>query len=498
MAETQKSTHAQLIAQSISQFGIELDSFQAEQRKLQRTYFLNVIYIPSMRILGYVLVAGVVFLHNRFLLPGMGDQPALWFTGISILHGLVSWIILFLFFSRSKLIHLGDLFLWLDFVIFGLSIYCSGGDKSWLFMIMMIRAGDQNVTTLKRATIFAGGGLLGYLALMGYLELVEHRDVNWPGEFTKALFMVAASFNSVMIARMSERLRASVTGAIRMARGFIQEMRHQTEELEQARASLEKLYLREQEVTRTLTELNQMKTNFLIVTSHEMRTPLTVIKGYNEALLNQFFGSLSDAQKKSLEACQHVVDRLTMTLEDILEMLKINEGHIALKLRTFELIELVHQVSQDFVPFLEKRHQHLSFETIDRVEFQADQEKIHLVLLNLLQNAIKFTPDGGEITVVVQLESPNVRIIIRDNGIGIESTEIEKIFEKFYINDDPSYHTSGKFQFMARGTGLGLSIAKSYVEAHNGKIWAESQGRGHGSSFHVILPLKQEKSVPPA
>ncbi|HNJ41345.1 MAG TPA: HAMP domain-containing sensor histidine kinase [Acidobacteriota bacterium] len=494
MAENQKSTQAQSISQSISQFGIELDAFQAEQRKLQRTYFLNVIYIPSMRLLGYILVSVVVFLHNRYLLPGMGDVPALWFAGISTLHGLVSWIILFLFFSRSKFIHLGDLFLWLDFVIFGLGVYCSGGDKSWLFMIMMIRAGDQNVTTLKRTTIFAAGGWVSYLVLMGYLELVEHRQVNWPGEFTKALFMIAASFNAVMIARMSERLRISVTSAIRMARGFIQEMRHQTEELELARASLEKLYLREQEVTRTLTELNQMKTNFLIVTSHEMRTPLTVIKGYNEALLNQFFGSLSDAQKKSLEACQHVVDRLTMTLEDILEMLKINEGHIALKLRTFELIELITQVSQDFVPFLEKRHQHLSFEPVDRVDLHADQEKIHLILLNLLQNAIKFTPDGGKITIQVQMEAPNVHILISDTGIGVESSEIEKIFDKFYINDDPSYHTSGKFQFMARGTGLGLSIAKSYVEAHGGKIWAESQGRGHGSCFHVILPLNQEKN----
>src|SRR5207245_3977992 len=100
----------------------------------------------------------------------------------------------------------------------------------------------------------------------------------------------------------------------------------------------------------------------------------------------------------------------------------------------------------------------------------------------------KFTPDAGEIRVRVTEDAEDVHITVEDTGIGIDSTELERIFEKFYTSPDPSHHTSGDYKFEARGTGLGLSIAKSYVEAHGGRIWAESAGSGKGSRFHILLP----------
>jgi signal transduction histidine kinase len=113
---------------------------------------------------------------------------------------------------------------------------------------------------------------------------------------------------------------------------------------------------------------------------------------------------------------------------------------------------------------------------------------MHIALMNLVENAIKFTPDGGRIRLRVGEEDASVHIAVEDSGIGIEKEELERIFDKFYTSRDPLHHTSGTYQFRARGSGLGLSIAKGYVEAHGGRIWAESEGAGKGSAFHVVLP----------
>ncbi|MBX7221505.1 MAG: hypothetical protein K1Y36_16260 [Blastocatellia bacterium] len=484
--------NAQAISQTISAFGIELDSLQAQQKKNERAYRLNVFFIPLLRLAGYTFLSISIILHNYYLLGESTFAGGLSFALVGFGYTALTWILLLLFFRRITRIHLGDFFLILEVAIFTYGVYCSGGEKSWLFLMAVARGTDQTATTVKRAAWFAVGSLCSYIALICYLDFIEHHQVHWGIEAAKIIFMIAFLFPIVGSARIAERVRASFHRTIHMAQDFTSHIGKQTAELEAARANLEKLYHREQEVTRTLSELNQMKTNFLIVTSHEMRTPLTVIKGYNEALLNQFFGSLSDTQKKSLEACQHVVDRLTMTVEDILEMLKINEGHLKLKVTDFDFADLLRQISSDMSLFLEKRRQCLDLQVPATLELRADREKIHLVMLNLIQNAIKFTPDEGTIQVTAARNGETVRIAVTDSGIGIEPAEIEKIFEKFYLNEDPLYHTSGKYQYLARGTGLGLSIAKSYVECHQGKIWAESVGKNQGSTFHVILPLRAQ------
>lgn len=494
MTPTQQNHVADTISKTIAQFGIELDSIQAAQKKRQRARVLNVVQIPLFRFIGLVLAALAVFLHNRFILTWSSNTEALTYFILALFYALASWGILYFFFEKVKFVHLGDFFLSADLILFALAIYFSGGEKSYLFPIIVVRVLDQTSTSLKRVIIFAGAGVFTYTVLMLYLNLVEHHIISWPAEFAKLCFLLSADSPAIMTTKMVERLRSKVSGAVHISKEFITQLQTQTTELENARANLEKLYLREQEVNHTLKELNQMKTNFLIVTSHEMRTPLTIIKGYNEALLSQFFGTLSENQKRSLEATQRVVDRLSMTLEDILEMLKIAEGHIQLKLQSFNLTLLVQQVMEEFAPFINKRQQQICLHAPEELHISADHEKIHLALLNIIQNAIKFTHDNGEIQIHITPHPEQIHIRIQDNGIGIENSEIERIFDKFYTNEDPAYHTSGKFQFMARGTGLGLSIAKSYVEAHSGKIWAESDGKGKGSCFYMTLPYQPRVS----
>jgi signal transduction histidine kinase len=111
-----------------------------------------------------------------------------------------------------------------------------------------------------------------------------------------------------------------------------------------------------------------------------------------------------------------------------------------------------------------------------------------MVIANLLQNAIKFTPDGGAIQVRLVPLQDAVQITVTDNGIGIAPDELDRVFDRFYTTKDSLHHGSGTYKFQARGAGLGLAIAKGYVEAHGGRIWAESAGPGLGSRFHVVLP----------
>ncbi|MBX7218717.1 MAG: GAF domain-containing protein [Blastocatellia bacterium] len=256
----------------------------------------------------------------------------------------------------------------------------------------------------------------------------------------------------------------------------------------QSMRELETLYKHEQEFARRVQELDQMKTNFLVVTSHEMRTPLMVLKGYTDCLNDELFGPLNEAQRTSLETCGRMVERMAESCEEILEMLKISEGHSKLLTSPTDLSALVYKVTEELKSFVEQRRQHMQVEIPETLPVAVDAKKIELVLLNVVQNAIKFTPDGGSISIRVNGSPAMLHIAVVDSGIGISPEELDRIFDMFYTNADTSTHTSGKFEFSARGTGLGLAIAKSYVEMHGGRIWAESDGAKSGSTFHIELP----------
>ncbi len=260
---------------------------------------------------------------------------------------------------------------------------------------------------------------------------------------------------------------------------------------------LQRLYKQEQEVSRSLQELDQMKNNFLIVTSHELRTPLTVISGYTEILLDEYLGQVNDKQRQSLKTCREMTSRMADSLNNILEMLRISEGYITLNQSEHDLAQMIRNIISELQGFAHLRNQRLLAEVPATLVLTIDAEKIELLLLNLIQNAIKFTHDQGEISVKLRREADEVHIMVEDSGIGIDPTEISRIFDKFYTSKDPSTHMSGRYEFSARGTGLGLSIAKSYAEAHGGRIWAESTGKGRGSRFHVTLPLQPQSNLSP-
>jgi signal transduction histidine kinase len=176
------------------------------------------------------------------------------------------------------------------------------------------------------------------------------------------------------------------------------------------------------------------------------------------------------------------------SFDEILEMLRLERG-LTLSPRAVDVPQLLRTVVEELDPFVDRRRQRLRLETEGAAPtLQADPARLHTVFLNLVENAIKFTPDGGEIVVTVRPSGPGVSVTVRDTGIGIDPAEVAHVFDAFYTRRDTRHHRSGRWEFEARGSGLGLAIVRGHVEAHGGSVRVESAGLGRGATFTVQLP----------
>ena len=252
---------------------------------------------------------------------------------------------------------------------------------------------------------------------------------------------------------------------------------------------------------------NRAKSEFLANMSHELRTPLNHIIGFTELVLDKNFGELNDAQEEYLGDVLNSGNHLLSLINDILDLSKIEAGKEALESSPFNLKILL---ESSFTMIKEKAMKHgvqllMDIDGIPET-IVADERKLKQIIYNLLSNAVKFTPDGGEIRllsslanskkIIGQIESiPSrlsaadfelhqdwVQISVQDTGIGFKSEDAERIFCPFEQLDSSK---SRRYQ----GTGLGLSLTKQFTELHGGSIWAESEGEGKGSTFHIVIPV---------
>jgi len=231
-------------------------------------------------------------------------------------------------------------------------------------------------------------------------------------------------------------------------------------------------------------ELERMKSNFLSVVSHELRTPLHSIKGFVEIILMGKTGPVTELQEDFLKTVRTQTTSLQRMIDDLLEFSRMDAGRVKLHLSEVSLPVVAQGVVAKLEPLAEDGGLELCLDLPpDLPEIDADRPRLEQVLTNLVENAIKFTPSGGKITVSGVHLGERVRLTVTDTGIGIPPDELEKVFDRFYQVD-------GSERRAYRGTGLGLSICKHIVERHNGRIWVESDGvAGHGSRFQVELPV---------
>jgi two-component system phosphate regulon sensor histidine kinase PhoR len=211
---------------------------------------------------------------------------------------------------------------------------------------------------------------------------------------------------------------------------------------------------------------------------------LTTIKGYTETLLD---GALKeDVAPQFLQVIQKHADRLTKIVEDLLALSKIESKEFYLKWEHFPLSDLIDDVLDFVKEAAQKKKISISRSIIPSfLEAMGDRNYLEQVFVNLLDNAVKYTPEGGEISIsAVEKGEREIQVSIQDNGIGIPQEDLSRIFERFYRVD------KGRSQELG-GTGLGLSIVKHIIQAHGGRVWAESQ-LGKGSTFYFALPGRKE------
>jgi signal transduction histidine kinase len=228
-----------------------------------------------------------------------------------------------------------------------------------------------------------------------------------------------------------------------------------------------------------INQLDKLKNDFIAIASHELRTPLSVILGYATFLKEDAQGEVSAHASAVLNSAL----RMRNLIEDMTNLRYLKLGEAELVREHIPLVAIFQAAQNDVESMMEAKGHVLDVHPPDvGLIVVVDRVKLGMALTNLLNNANKFTPSGGRITLTYERKPGAVWIVVRDTGVGIPQDQLERVFEEFHQVEDHMTRRHG-------GMGLGLSIARALVEAHNGRIWAESDGPGRGSTFYISLPL---------
>ncbi len=260
------------------------------------------------------------------------------------------------------------------------------------------------------------------------------------------------------------------------------------EQVYRARHSLElKVQERTKQLSSALEEVNKIsktKTDFISAVSHELRTPLTSIKGYASLLISGKIGEIPEKVKDRLTKINKHSDNLVKLINELLDISRIESGKVEMRFTKEPISAVIESVHDLLTPQLKDkgiRFEIAASETIPDVPM--DRSQIERVLINLIGNAIKFTPEQGLISIQITADHEKITTAISDSGIGISEEDLDKIFNEFYRVDNPINQT-------VKGTGLGLPLTKKIIEAHHGTIWVTSK-INEGASFYFTLPVKQ-------
>ncbi len=259
----------------------------------------------------------------------------------------------------------------------------------------------------------------------------------------------------------------------------------------QLKRSHDQLEIRVQERTKELAEANKqlikldrMKSDFVSAVSHELRTPLTSIKGYAAILSAGRLGDVSTVQAEKLNKINIHSDELIKLVNDLLDIARIESGKIGMSIKYSSLNEIIKSIADLFFPQTDEKNISLQLEMPEEdIMVWMDPSQISRVLINLIGNAMKFTPEQGTITIRLKPGEEFINVEITDSGIGISEADIPRLFDEFYRVDNA-------INAEKKGTGLGLPLVKKIIEAHKGRIWVTSEV-GKGTTFHFTLSIER-------
>ena len=280
----------------------------------------------------------------------------------------------------------------------------------------------------------------------------------------------------------SSRLSGTNSRAVMMAERFMVQAALAKTELGLRNRQLSELAGKLDLSGQELARLNDMKSKFLSMVVHDVRSPLAAIKGFSELLSRKMPGAREKAQFGNIIGA---TDQLNRLISDLTDLAMIEAGKLTMQPAPFDL----RVIAADILPGLRLRAAEKNvalnyFEAASPVQVNGDRFRLGQVLMNLLTNALKFTPAGGRIDLTISVEGARAGVYVKDSGIGIHPSETKKIFEKFY---QAKYQKDANLRKM--GWGLGLSIATEIIRGHKGEIAAASKGLGKGSTFYYRVPL---------
>jgi signal transduction histidine kinase/DNA-binding response OmpR family regulator len=443
-----------------STVSIHLDHSEAQQQKRRRAHELQVVRVSAMRLAGFAALLLLSYLHNRFALGSFSWDAYIGLSVVLLGWALLGWLLLSLLYGRLGT-RLAFTLLFGDIAMFALVIYATGGDKSWLFFILVVRSADMAFLRARQQMVFAHASVLAYVLLLTWLAGVEGRSLAWPAEAVKVAALWLTSLYLASTRRIVEGLRAQATVGGRAVRDLARQ-------LDEARRRSEML--------------SAAKSRFLASMSHELRTPLHTIIG--SAHLVRGTG-LTPEQQRYFTAIEVSAQGLEHMVNQILDFAPLDAGKVNLERSTFRLRQALETVEQSLGIHARERGLDLACNVDDDVpnELVGDVGRLRQVLLNLVANGIKFTEHGAvSVHVRVTARRPDgvsLRFAVTDTGTGIRPEDRQLIFEPFAQAPTSAARAQG-------GTGLGLAIASELVRRLGGKLEVESE-LGRGSTFHFII-----------
>jgi len=255
-------------------------------------------------------------------------------------------------------------------------------------------------------------------------------------------------------------------------------------------------------VQKQMARVDRSKSAFISVAAHELKTPITLIEGYASMMVDLLQQGKGANLESLLAGMNNGIDRLRGIVEDMIDVSMIDNNLLQLNFQPMQVAQMLEALYLEVEPILSARKLTLNIKEFDgnREWIYLDAGRIMQAVRNVINNAIKFTPDGGTITIDGRTLAGFIEVTISDTGIGISAEDQAVIFEKFDQLGRVDLHSSGKTKFKGGGPGLGLPIARGILDAHGGSIWVESPGhdeiRNPGSTFHILIPARTESPDP--
>lgn len=459
---------------SIFQFFYVFPSERIKFSKLYRWFI-----IPAVLIVSLVTLTPLVFSQIQELSPiGQVSKvalgPGIILFGTTVTALIISGIVLLVRKTRRAQ---GIEKLQFRYVLLGTTITFSL-IITFNFLLPVIL---DNVRFIPLGAVF----IFPFIAFTFY-AVVKHRLLNIrviSSEILVFVLSIVSLFEVVLATSPAVLIFRVLVFALLLIFGILL-IRGVLREVEQ-RERMEKLSRELAEANQELRKLDRAKSEFISIASHQLRAPLTIIKGYISLILEGTMGAIADKGKKAINIISTSAEQLIKLVNDLLDLSRIESGKIKYEFAKGNLAALIKKVADDFLPSARAKNVSIMLDGLESPqEFSFDPDKIREVTINLLDNAVKYSPDNGKVAVRIEDAEDVLRVSVRDQGIGIKKEDLGKIFTKFARTEEAQ-------RADPNGMGIGLYFVKRVVEDHGGKVWVESEGLGKGSTFFVELPLNK-------